>query len=99
VKDLIGLDFRNKQTTGELCNRAKKLIIHESMKLDILLNQFLQSKLHIALVMDEFGNFIGIVTLEDVIEEIINVEIVDEADEIIDMQKLAKELYMKKYEK
>ena len=37
--------------------------------------------------------------LKDVIEEIIKVEIVDEADKIIDMQKLAKELYMKKHGK
>ena len=99
VKDLIGIDFQNKIKVSELCNKDKKLIISETMKLDILLNRFIQDKIHIAIVFDEFGNFIGIVTLEDVIEEIINVEIVDEADKIIDMQKLAKELYMKKFGK
>jgi len=99
VKDLIGLDFQEKITVGELCNEEKKLFIEESTKLDILLNHFIQDKLHIAIIFDEFGNFIGIVTLEDVIEEIINAEIVDEADKIIDMQKLAKELYKKKHDK
>lgn len=99
VKDLIGLDFQKKIIAGVLCKKDKKLFIEETIKLDILLNRFIQDKIHMAVVFDEFGNFIGIVTLEDVIEEIINAEIVDEADKIIDMQKLAKELYMKKYSK
>jgi metal transporter CNNM len=97
VKDLIGLDFQKETTIGELCNREKKLFIQETIKLDILLNRFIMDKIHMAIVFDEYGNFIGIVTLEDVIEEIINVEIVDEADKIINMQKLAKEMYAKKY--
>lgn len=99
VKELIGLDFKKETRAGELCNKDKRLFIQETVKLDILLNRFIQDKIHMAIVFDEFGNFIGIVTLEDIIEEIINVEIVDEADKIIDMQKLAKELYTRKYGK
>ncbi|MBN1698572.1 MAG: DUF21 domain-containing protein [Spirochaetales bacterium] len=96
VKDLICPGFEHIRKIGEVCNREKRLFVQADTKLDILLNRFIQAKLHLAIVYDEYGNFIGIVTLEDVIEEIINAEIVDEMDRIIDMQKMAKELYKKR---
>ena len=57
----------------------KPYFIPESQKLDSLLQDFKQKKNHIAVVVDEHGGVSGIVTLEDVIEEIIG-EIVDETD-------------------
>jgi metal transporter CNNM len=99
VKELIGLDFQKGIHVGELCDKNKKLFIQDTTKLDILLNRFIQDKIHMAIVFDEFGNFIGIVTLEDIIEEILNAEIVDEADNTTDMQKLARELYTQKHRK
>ncbi len=57
----------------------KPYFIPESKKLDSLLQEFKQKKNHIAVVVDEHGGVSGIVTLEDVVEEIIG-EIVDETD-------------------
>lgn len=55
-----------------------------------LFNRFLATREHVALVVDEFGGMAGIVTMEDVIETLLGVEIVDESDQTTDMQTLAR---------
>ena len=55
------------------------IVIPESVALDSLLRTFRQKRRHMALVVDEYGDFQGIVTLEDVIEEIVG-DIFDESD-------------------
>ncbi len=55
-----------------------------------LFNRFLSTREHIALVIDDFGGMAGIVTMEDVIETLLGVEIVDESDKTTDMQVLAR---------
>lgn len=53
--------------------------------------KFLEKKEHISVIIDEYGTFRGIVTMEDVIETMLGQEIVDETDEVVDMQEYAKE--------
>ena len=57
--------------------------------------KFLEKKEHISVVIDEYGTFRGIVTMEDVIETMLGQEIVDETDEVVDMQEYAKEQWEK----
>lgn len=65
-------------------------VIPENAQLDMALNRFLKKRQHIFLVVDEYGGIEGIITMEDVLETILGVEIVDEADRIVDLRELAK---------
>ncbi|WP_026451192.1 CNNM domain-containing protein [Aequorivita capsosiphonis] len=51
-----------------------------------LFEVFIKQRMHIAQVVDEFGNTIGVVTMEDIIETLLGLEIMDESDNIEDMQ-------------
>ena len=58
-------------------------------------NGMLEKKEQIAIIINEYGSFQGIVTMEDVIETILGDEIVDERDAVVDMQQLARDKWKK----
>lgn len=72
------------------------LIVNEQMALPGLFNRLIEKREHIALVVDEFGGMAGIITMEDIIETLLGLEIVDEQDNIEDMQSLARENWEKR---
>lgn len=67
----------------------------EDTPLGDIWEKFLEKKEHISVIIDEYGTFRGIVTMEDVIESMLGQEIVDETDEVVDMQEYAKEQWEK----
>jgi metal transporter CNNM len=67
--------------------KKKVLKILETRRLDSLLSLFMSKRIHMASVFDTEGKFVGIVTLEDVVEEVFGKEIVDEDDLFVDVEK------------
>ncbi|MDO5484077.1 MAG: CBS domain-containing protein, partial [Desulfovibrionaceae bacterium] len=65
--------------------------VQESQTLDVLLRELLKSRTHLFAVLDEYGGLAGVVSLEDVMEEILGREIVDESDNVADLRVLARE--------
>jgi CBS domain containing-hemolysin-like protein len=79
VKDLLRIAFD--QTAPELSRLARPLArVAESTRLDEVLREMRRDRRHLALVLDEHTTVVGLVTLEDVLEEIVG-EIEDEFDE------------------
>ena len=70
--------------------RRDIVVVHRTVPIPDLLDTFLIKKEHMALVVDEFGGMEGIVTMEDIIETLLGLEIVDESDNETDMQALAR---------
>ena len=73
--------------------------ILEQIDLSNAFDRFLKERVHIMLVMDEYGGFSGILTLEDVLETLLGLEIVDEFDTTVDMQDLARKLWKRRASK
>lgn len=80
VKDLINIADNIK--IKDIYKKKNLLIIPKKLKLDKLLDLFIKSKIHIALIKSERHGLEGVVTLEDVLEEILRIEIIDETDRI-----------------
>lgn len=71
--------------------RREILILPDLLKLGDLFERLLERQEHIAVLVDEYGGLSGIVTMEDVVETLLGMEIIDEADNIRDMQVLARQ--------
>ncbi len=108
-EEIVGMVYR-REVLETLANGWEEVTLEDLMKpvqfvldtlnLDKLLVQFLETRMHLFVVLDEYGGVAGVVTLEDVLEEILGKEIVDETDEVADMRSLArkrrKELFQDK---
>lgn len=72
------------------------LMFDEKRKIKDIWEKMMKKKEQISIVINEYGGFQGILTMEDIIESVLGLEIMDEKDMVADMQKLAKERWQKK---
>ncbi|MBI4919516.1 HlyC/CorC family transporter [archaeon] len=84
TKDLISISPEKKVPVLKVA-RKNVTVVKESNKLDDILNLFKQKKTHLFIVIDDLGKTTGIITLEDVLEEIVG-EIIDEYDDLFEVQ-------------
>lgn len=87
LRNLIGVNYKNKPA-GQFAD-TNVTFVNEKKKLDEVFNQFITSKQHLFIVVDEFGSMEGVISIEDILEEIIGTEIVDEFDQHADMRAMA----------
>ncbi len=80
VKDILKYATIEKYKNVKLTKLIKKaFVIPEKMAIDKLLKEFQRRHLHMAIIVDEHGGVVGIVTMEDLLEELVG-EIIDESD-------------------
>jgi len=99
TEDVVGIVL-TKELFMELARGRKDLRLTELMRpvrfvvetarLNRVLMEFLELRQHLFVVIDEYGGLAGLITLEDILEEILAREIVDESDEVADMRALAR---------
>lgn len=97
AKDIIPLTINNDARQSSISQIIRPcVIVPESKKVDVLLREFRAKRYHMAVVVDEYGGVSGLVTIEDILEEIVG-EIEDEfaIDEDVaeDIKKVGKQLY------
>jgi CBS domain containing-hemolysin-like protein len=71
--------------------KREVLAVLDGMPLPALFEKLTTQPAHIAIVVDEYGSLVGIVTMEDLVETLLGLEIVDEFDEEVDLQKFARD--------
>lgn len=89
LRDLIG--EQGSKTVKDMMQKDVRYV-HEEQSLDHALRAFLKLHHHLFVVVNNFEEFVGVLSIEDVLEEIIGKEIVDEFDEHDDLRKVAKSL-------
>ena len=83
-----------KKSVSEVCNK-KVYFVNENQNLDHVLNIFTKKREKLFIVVNEFAEYVGVIAVEDVLEEIIGMEIVDEFDEYDDVRKVAEQKIIK----
>jgi CBS domain containing-hemolysin-like protein len=96
---VCGVVFRRKIILAAVENKGSTpletlahtpVYVPESLSVYALLDKLITKRTHLAVVINEFGDYNGIVTLEDALESLLGREIVDESDAVVDMRELAR---------
>lgn len=78
-RDVMGLEPDDQRTLGDIA-APDVLLVPELLRVDQLLEKFVTERRHLALVADEYGQIEGLVTLEDVLEQLLGHELIDESE-------------------
>lgn len=89
VRDLLEIDARRKSTSVEKAMESRVFYIKKDQTLEHALAGFLRTRHHLFIVINEFRETVGIVTLEDVMEAMLGRKIIDEFDTHEDLRKVA----------
>ena len=91
LKDEIFKEMALDNGTKKLSELKREIIVIErNLPIPKLFEQLVNGRNHMALVVDEYGSVSGIVTMEDVIETLLGLEIMDESDKVSDLQHMAR---------
>jgi CBS domain containing-hemolysin-like protein len=91
LKDEIFKEMALNNGSKKLVELKRNIIVVErNLPIPSLLDKLVESRNHMALVVDEYGSISGLVTMEDVIETLLGLEIMDESDNISDLQHMAR---------
>ena len=91
LKDQLLLRAARDELEAPLSSFAREaLMVPDTIALPSLFEKLLDNREHIAVVVDEYGGVDGVVTMEDVLETLIGLEIVDEMDSVQDMRAMAR---------
>ena len=97
LKDVILENLAEDKHARKLAEIRREIIfVQDNFSVAKLLDILIQQRQHLAMVADDYGTIVGLVTMEDVIETLFGLEIVDESDKVEDLQKLARTRWMKK---
>lgn len=100
LKDDLMLAHARGNTDKPLSNYRRKLpALTVDTPLSDAFEKVLGQRAHVMMVVDEYGSLQGIITMEDIFETLLGLEIVDESDRNVDMQAYAKRLWQKRAEK
>ncbi len=91
LKDEMLEAIINKEGKNPLSSIRREILVTSRNKpIPELFEKFVEQKEHVSLVVDEYGSVSGLVTMEDVIETLLGLEIMDESDNVEDLQVLAR---------
>jgi len=97
LKDDLLLAQARKNTDNTLKNYRRDLYtLSDKLSLSDAFDTVLHQRSHIMVIIDEYGGMEGIITMEDILETLLGLEIMDESDKTADMQKYARSLWKKR---
>lgn len=89
VRDLVSIDKAKRHTTIKQAMRDEVFYIHQDKHLEHALHAFLRTHHHLCVVVNEFRETVGLLSLEDVIEALLGRQVVDEFDAFEDLRQVA----------
>jgi CBS domain containing-hemolysin-like protein len=93
--DLIGMS--DEDDLREVLREAKR--VKGTTNIEFVFADMLRERQHLAVVYDELGTWLGIVTLEDILETLLGTEIMDETDNVSNLRRYAKQKWSRRLRK